>query len=200
MSSALLCFASTFVAVFALGLQSLNVNQGHYWAAAGTSLMIGTSTIALYKFIPGANWISAETICYLAGGVSGITSSMWFHRRFKAWWTEALARRREARRLRQAIARHRKQGGAGGSGANWRCSLHAWNGKAWVRACDRALSGYPPCVSPCGDCPHRSLWCVLFGHDMRWTDRERGVAGGKKCSRCPHETPGIVWPRPSDTH
>ena len=27
-------FASTFVLVFALGLQSLNVNNGHRWAAA----------------------------------------------------------------------------------------------------------------------------------------------------------------------
>lgn len=105
MSSAVICFVSTFIAVFALGLQSLNVNQGHYLAAAVTSLMIGSSTIALYKFMPGAN--AADVVGYLAGGVSGITSSMWFHQRFKAWWTEAMARRREARRLRQAIAKHR---------------------------------------------------------------------------------------------
>ena len=102
MSSALLCFASTFIAVFALGLQSLNVNQGHYWAAAGTSLLIGGGHIALYKFMPGAN--AGDVVGYLAGGVSGITSSMWFHRRFKAWLTEALARRR----LRQTIKRCRK--------------------------------------------------------------------------------------------
>ncbi len=99
MTSALLCFASTFVAVFALGLQSLNVNQGHYWAAAGTSLLIGLGHIALYKFMPGAN--AADIVGYLAGGVTGITSSMWFHRRFKTWLTEALARRR----LRQTIKR-----------------------------------------------------------------------------------------------
>jgi hypothetical protein len=84
MSAALLCFASTFVSVFALGLQSLNVNQGHYWAAAGTSLLIGGGHIALYKYMPGAN--APELAGYLAGGVTGITSSMWFHRRFKAWW------------------------------------------------------------------------------------------------------------------
>jgi hypothetical protein len=105
MSSAAICFVSTFIAVFALGLQSLNVNQGHYLAAAVTSLMIGSSTIALYKFMPGAN--AADVAGYLAGGVTGITSSMWFHQRFKAWWTEALARRREARRLREAIQRCR---------------------------------------------------------------------------------------------
>jgi hypothetical protein len=108
-SSALLCFGSTFVAVFALGLQSLNVNQGHYLAAAGTSLLIGAGHIALYKFMPGAN--AADVVAYLAGGVSGITASMWFHRRFKAWWPEALARRRERRRLREVIAKHRRPPG-----------------------------------------------------------------------------------------
>jgi hypothetical protein len=83
-SAPLLCFASTFVAVFALGLQSQNVNQGHYWAAAGTSLLIGAGHIALYKFMPGAEL--AEVLGYLAGGVTGITASMWFHRSVKAWW------------------------------------------------------------------------------------------------------------------
>ena len=84
MSNALLCFASTYIAVFALGLQSLNVNQGHYLAAALTSLAIGASHIALYKFMPSSGPL--EWGGYFAGGVLGITSSMWFHRRFKAWW------------------------------------------------------------------------------------------------------------------
>ena len=92
--SALLCFASTFVAVFALGLQSLNVNGGYYWAAAFTSLLIGAGHIALYKFMPGADL--GDVVGYLAGGVTGITSSMWFHREVKAWWT--------MRRLRQSTA------------------------------------------------------------------------------------------------
>jgi hypothetical protein len=97
----LLCFASTYVAVFALGLQSLNVNQGHYLAAAGTSLLIGLGHIALYKFMPGAEL--GEVIGYLAGGVAGITSSMWFHRRVRAWWADWKARRR----LRMAIQRRK---------------------------------------------------------------------------------------------
>jgi hypothetical protein len=95
--SALLCFASTFVAVFALGLQSLNVNQGHYLAAALTSLAIGASSIALYKFMPTAGWVSLETLCYLTGGVTGITSSMWFHRTVKQWWAAREANRAPAR-------------------------------------------------------------------------------------------------------
>ena len=84
MSAAILCFAATFVSVFALGLQSLNVNQGHYWAAAGTSLLIGAGHIALYKYMPSANGL--ELVAYLTGGVMGITFSMWFHHRVKAWW------------------------------------------------------------------------------------------------------------------
>lgn len=86
MSFAFLCFVSTFVSVFALGLQSLNVNQGHYWAAAGTSLLIGGGHIALYKFMPGADALAIAG--YLAGGISGITSSMWFHRRVRTWWAD----------------------------------------------------------------------------------------------------------------
>ena len=83
MSAALLCFAATFVSVFALGLQSLNVNQGHYWAAAATSLLIGAGHIALYKYMPSANPL--DIAAYLVGGITGITASMWFHSKAKAW-------------------------------------------------------------------------------------------------------------------
>lgn len=91
MSFALLCFVSTFVAVFALGLQSLNVNQGHYWAAAGTSVLISLGHIGLYKYMPGADALAIAG--YLAGGVCGITASMWSHRRVRTWWAARSARR-----------------------------------------------------------------------------------------------------------
>jgi len=103
MSGALLCFGATFIAVFALGLQSLNVNQGHYWAAAVTSLLISVGHIALYKFMPGADLV--EVGGYLVGGVAGITSSMWFHRRVRTWWQA----RREVRLLRPNGQPHRAQ-------------------------------------------------------------------------------------------
>jgi hypothetical protein len=90
-SHALLCFVSTYIAVFALGLQSLNVNQGHYVAAALTSLAIGASHIALYKYMPSSGPL--EWLGYFAGGVLGITSSMWFHRRFKTWWSSYFKRK-----------------------------------------------------------------------------------------------------------
>lgn len=78
----LILFASTFVTVFALGFQSQNVNQGHYWAAAITSLFIGGATLVLYKILPEAT--VTQSAAYLLGGVTGITSSMWAHRRWRA--------------------------------------------------------------------------------------------------------------------
>lgn len=73
-------FASTFVSVFALGFQSLNVNGGHYRAAFLTSLLIGASTLWLYRLLPEASL--TEVIAYLLGGPFGIVASMWAHRRF----------------------------------------------------------------------------------------------------------------------
>jgi uncharacterized BrkB/YihY/UPF0761 family membrane protein len=76
---ALALFASTFIAVFALGFQSQNVNQGHYLAAALTSLAISTGHIALYRFMPEADPL--QLAAYYAGGALGIVASMWVHRR-----------------------------------------------------------------------------------------------------------------------
>lgn len=44
-------FASTFVLVFALGAQSLNVNNGHYVAAALTSFVIGAGQMVLSRLL-----------------------------------------------------------------------------------------------------------------------------------------------------
>ena len=52
MTDALLIYGSTFMAVFFLGLQSLNVNQGQYVAAAVTSFFISTGHIFLYRLMP----------------------------------------------------------------------------------------------------------------------------------------------------
>ena len=75
----LLLFASAFVSVFALGFQSLNVNGGHYAAAALTSFAIGGGHLALYRWMPDAN--ITEIAAYLCGGPLGITASMYVHRR-----------------------------------------------------------------------------------------------------------------------
>ena len=94
MTELALIFAATFLSVFTLGLQSLNVNQGHYLAAAVTSFFIGVGHTALYKFMPDAG--GAQFAAYSIGGITGITSSMWFHRTAK----RAIARWLDQRRAR----------------------------------------------------------------------------------------------------
>jgi len=76
-------FAATFVAVFTLGFQSLNVNNGHYMAAAITSGAIGGSHLVLYKVLPDGNAMACAA--YLVAGPLAITSSMWAHRRYRTW-------------------------------------------------------------------------------------------------------------------
>ncbi|MBK8916405.1 MAG: hypothetical protein IPM64_17710 [Phycisphaerales bacterium] len=78
--SELALFSSTFVLVFALGLQSLNVNGGHYLAAFLTSFVIGGMNMVLYKLAPNAS--ATEIMAYLVGGPLGIVTSMAAHRRF----------------------------------------------------------------------------------------------------------------------
>jgi len=75
----LLLFASTFILVFALGFQSLNVNRSHYVAAALTSIVIGSMQMIMLKLGPEASAI--EIIAFVAGGPFGITASMWSHQR-----------------------------------------------------------------------------------------------------------------------
>lgn len=78
--TALLIFSSTFILVFALGFQSLNVNNGHYKAAFLTSFAIAASNLILFKTIPQAGWL--EISAYLAAGPLAIVASMWAHKRF----------------------------------------------------------------------------------------------------------------------
>ena len=80
MSTVFALFASTFALVFFLGLQSLNVNRGHYTAAFLTSIGIGTGQLVLYKLAPGASgW---EIAAFLSGGPFGICSAMWVLRKY----------------------------------------------------------------------------------------------------------------------
>jgi hypothetical protein len=78
--TALIIFASTYVLVFALGFQSLNVNNGHYKAAFFTSFAIAGSNLVLFKTVPQADWL--EIAAYLLAGPLAIISSMWAHHRF----------------------------------------------------------------------------------------------------------------------
>lgn len=65
--------------VFALGFQSLNVNNGHYFAAALTSFVIGAMQMILLKLLPDAS--SIEIAAFVGGGPLGIAASMWAHHR-----------------------------------------------------------------------------------------------------------------------
>ena len=75
----LFLFGSTFLVVFALGLQSQNVIGGHYVAAFLTSLVISAMNMVLYKLAPNSTW--PEIAAFMAGGPFGIVASMWAHRR-----------------------------------------------------------------------------------------------------------------------
>src|SRR3990172_2525451 len=74
----LILFASTFIVVFALGAQSLLVNNGKYVAAFGNSLVIGTCNLLLFKLAPDAN--APEIAAFLSGGPLGIVAAMWTFR------------------------------------------------------------------------------------------------------------------------
>ncbi|NVM87600.1 hypothetical protein FHT32_001239 [Variovorax sp. SG517] len=77
--SALWLFVGTFGLVFALGLQSQLVNNGHFVAAFLNSGAIGVCNLVLFKLAPDATGI--EIAAYLAGGPLGIVASMWVYRR-----------------------------------------------------------------------------------------------------------------------
>lgn len=96
MITALILFVSTFLLVFGLGLQSLNVNNSLYKSAFFTSFLIGSMQMITLKLGPDAGWL--EIAGYLSGGPFGIISSMLFHKHYKAWiekkrerlqWTKA---------------------------------------------------------------------------------------------------------------
>jgi predicted permease len=79
--SAAALFASTFVLVFSLGLQSQFVNGGHFVSAFVNSLAIGGANLVLFKLAPDAS--GAEIVGYLSGGPFGIVASMYAFRKWK---------------------------------------------------------------------------------------------------------------------
>jgi hypothetical protein len=70
-------FVSTFCLVFFLGMQSLNVNNGHRKMAFLTSFGIGVSNLMLFKLAPDAGGM--EIAAFLLGGPFGIIASMEAH-------------------------------------------------------------------------------------------------------------------------
>ena len=82
--TAAVLFAATFTVVFALGLQSLNVNGGHKALAFSTSFCIGASNLVLFKLLPGPT-DALQIGGYLLGGPLGIVCSMTVHPHLLRW-------------------------------------------------------------------------------------------------------------------
>lgn len=82
--NALIILACTFGVVLALGLQSLNVNQGKRLLAFCTSFLIGLCNLGLLKIVPQpTSWL--DVAAYLLGGPFGILTAMYLHPRLVAW-------------------------------------------------------------------------------------------------------------------
>lgn len=75
---------ANFTTVFALGLQSRNVNHGDYWWAAGTSVVISYSQLAMLRRVIRPDAGNLELAVCVVSASAAIVSSMWFHRRFIA--------------------------------------------------------------------------------------------------------------------
>lgn len=77
--TALLLLASTFGLVFALGLQSQFVNNGHYGSAFFNSLVISLGQLGALQIVHAqTGW---DYAAYLLGGPAGIVCSMHIYRR-----------------------------------------------------------------------------------------------------------------------
>ena len=73
-------FWSNFFIVFLLGLQSKNVNRGHYFLAVVTSFGISVSQFIFVKYAATGSY-TAFALC-AAGGCCGIAFSIWFYKHF----------------------------------------------------------------------------------------------------------------------
>lgn len=78
--NALLLFTSTFILVFALGMQSQLANNGHYVAAFVNSFVIGLAQIGALHVIHATSLV--DYAAYVLGGPIAIVCSMAFFRRF----------------------------------------------------------------------------------------------------------------------
>lgn len=70
-------FSSSFLVVFLLGVQQLNVLHGHQLAAFLTSFGIGIAQLVLFKLAPDAT--GTEIAAYLCGGPVAIVTAMRVH-------------------------------------------------------------------------------------------------------------------------
>jgi hypothetical protein len=70
---------ATFVSVFGRAIQQLNVQGGHYLAAALTPYLIAAGDVAVILIAVHAGWWSIPWAG--TGGAIGATAAMWLHKR-----------------------------------------------------------------------------------------------------------------------
>jgi hypothetical protein len=101
--TALLLFGASFLVVFALGFQQLNVTAGYVRLAIATSVLINAGTLLQFKVLPGPTSV-LEVVAYFAGSAAGIVASMKAHpiavRKLQRWRLLF-----DRRRIARAIAR-----------------------------------------------------------------------------------------------
>lgn len=94
--TALYLFAATFVLVFMLGVQQLNVTADQYAAAFISSAIISSANLVLFKLLPGPT-SAADFAGYTLGGCFGIVASMrshaWAMRKLAVWRWQRQQRR-----------------------------------------------------------------------------------------------------------
>lgn len=74
----LMLFASSFVMVTLLVVQSANNTHGRSVQAFFTSILIGLSQVMVYKIMPEAN--ATEIAAFVAGGPLGNLAAQWIKR------------------------------------------------------------------------------------------------------------------------
>jgi hypothetical protein len=82
MSNAFLLFIAQFCMIFLLGVQSLNVRDGHYVGAAITSLLLGIVGFTITSIIGKLHIEDLMTVVgcsFLVAGPLGIVSAMASH-------------------------------------------------------------------------------------------------------------------------
>ncbi len=79
----LLLFIAQAGLVALLGFQSINVNRGHAWRAALSSLVIGCASLFVLRTVPNSH-DPLELAAYLLGGPAGIFLAVRLNFRKKA--------------------------------------------------------------------------------------------------------------------
>jgi hypothetical protein len=78
----MLLFFASFIVVFLLGIQQLNVEYRKYFASAITSVGLALSNYMLFKILPVGDFQFVQFLEYSLGGMLGVTLAMYAHDHF----------------------------------------------------------------------------------------------------------------------